>query len=120
MKKIILLSLGVMLFLGYAAAQTGFALPEGKEVAVYSLPQTELCIEIEIEKTVQSPGAFYLYSERYLATQDVITEEKTNFALKNVSVKANAVPDLARTYTIPYGKNTGYNSLSVDEKGLSK
>lgn len=99
-------------------AQTSFTLPEKKEIMVYSLPQTELCIEIEIEKTVQTPGVFYLYSERYLATQDVITEEKTVFRLKNISVKTNAIPDPVRTYAVPYQKNSIYNSLCVNEKGL--
>ena len=118
MKKLIsslfILSLGLM----YLSAQTTFALPEEKEVAIYSLPQTELCIEIEIEKTTQAPGTFYLYSERYLATQNVITEEKTNFRLKQISVKTNAIPDPARTYVVPYAKNSIYNTLSVNEKGL--
>ncbi|MDL2289911.1 DUF4831 family protein [Paludibacteraceae bacterium OttesenSCG-928-F17] len=118
MKKLALSVLVIFIGIMNITAQSNFIFPEGKEVVVYSLPQTELCIEIEIEKETQTPGNFYLYSERYLATQNVITENKVSFRLKNISVKANAIADPNRTYSIPYSKNSVYNSISVDERGL--
>lgn len=102
----------------FSSAQTVFSLPEGEAVLVYSLPKTELCIEVEIEKTTQTPGEFYRYSERYLATSNVITEETTTFSLKNIRVKPQAVADPARTYSLTSSKNFPLNNISVNDKGI--
>ena len=102
----------------FVSAQTNFSLPKGEAVLVYSLPKTELCIEVEIEKTTQMPGEFYRYSERYLATDNVITAESTTFRLKTVKVKTRAVADPARTYSLLSSKNLPLNNISVNERGL--
>lgn len=115
MKKLFFLP--IVLFSLSALAQTNFTLQENDPVFVYSLPKTELCIEVEIEKTTQKPGEFYRYSERYLATTNVITEEKTTYRLKNVRVKTNAVPDATRTYSVRADKKTA-TKLTVNDNGL--
>ena len=96
-------------------AQNSLKLTDGKPVFVYSLPKTEFYIDIEIEKTTQKPGQFYQYSERYLATSKVITEDKIAYRLKTITVKQNAVPDPKRTYQIE-GKAGNY--IIVDNRGL--
>ena len=100
------------------AAQTSFSLPKDEAVLVYSLPKTEFCIEVEIEKTTQTPGEFFRYSERYLATSNVITAESTTFQLKNVTMKTRSVADMTRTYSVSSSKNFPLNGISVNEKGL--
>lgn len=114
MKKLFLLSALLVISL-LAKAQAPFSLSEGESALVYSLPKTVFCIEVRTEKMTQKPGKFYRYSERYLATNKVITEEKTTYKLKNIVVKTNAVADPNRTYTIVPNSTS---RLSVNAQGI--
>lgn len=117
MKKLILLSiLFVLTFM--VSAQVPFSLTEGEAAVVYALPKTELCIKVETEKQTQKPGMFYRYSERYLATNKVITSEKTTYYLKSITVKTHAVADPKRTYKFVPTKNSLKIRLSVNADGL--
>lgn len=99
-------------------AQKGLAITQGESAILYSLPKTELCIEITTEQTKQSPGIFYQYSERYLATNDVITEEKSACKLIGIKIVPKAIADAQRTYSITPQKNSPLNYISVDSKGI--
>jgi len=116
MKKLLLFSLLVAGLI--AKAQVPFFSADGESVLVYSLPKTVFCIEIETEKISQKPGKFYRYSERYLATNKVITEEKTIYKLKNISVKTRAVADPNRTYSVVPNGNLQTSRLSVNAEGI--
>ncbi len=117
MRNLIILSiLSIISFV--VKSQSVFSLTEGEAVLVYSLPKTEFSIEIETEKTIQKTGVFYRYSERYLATNKVITEDKINFRLKSLNVKAFAVPDSNRTYSIIPSRFLQTSRLSVNGKGI--
>ena len=85
---------------------------------VYSLPKTELCIEITTEKITEKPGMFYRYSERYLATNKVITEEKTSYNLKSITLKTKSVADQGRTFSFVPTKKSNISHLTVDPKGI--
>lgn len=61
---------------------------------------------------------FYRYSERYLATSKVITEEKTTYKFMGVSVKTRAVADPNRTYAVVPLKNSEISHLSVNKNGI--
>lgn len=117
MKKLILLSALLVMSL-IAKPQSTFSLTEGESAIVYSLPKMEFYIEVETEKVVQKPGMFYRYSERYLATDKVITEEKTSFRLKSIKVKVHAVPDAARTYSFVPNSALQSSRLSVNSQGI--
>lgn len=117
MKRHFLLSLflaiNILIF-----AQAGFSINENESVMVYSLPQTELCIEVEVEKVSQVPGEFYRFSERYLATANVIAEEKTTYQVKNIKILSRAIPDPSRTYTVALSKKMPFDKITVNEKGI--
>lgn len=110
--------LSVLLICNLIAGAQSFSLNEGQSALVYSLPKTKLCIEVEVEKTTRKPGVFYRYSERYLATTNVITAEKTEYRLKSVKVNPVAVPDSTRTYKIVPAKNTQLSHLVVNADGI--
>jgi len=117
MKKLFLFS--TMLMMSFlASSQVPFSLTGGESVIVYSLPKTQFCIEVETEKVTQKPGMFYRYSERYLASTNVITQEKTVYKLKGVKVSAIAVPDSSRTYSFVPTKKLQTSHLSVNTKGI--
>ncbi|MDR0370867.1 MAG: DUF4831 family protein [Prevotellaceae bacterium] len=112
MKKQIIQSFipALSLFFGTIAAQS--------TAIMYSLPATELCVEVTYEKTTETPGEFYRYSERYLATSDVITSEKTSYRLKGITVNTRPVADAKRTYpVIPSGKSKLTN-ITVNSQGI--
>ena len=117
MKKLLYLSI-LLAFSFIAKSQSTFSLTEGEPALVYSLPKTEFCIEIETEKTVQKPGIFYRYSERYLATNKVITEEKTTYRLKSINVKTHAIADANRTYSFAPNSSLQTSRLSVNSQGI--
>ena len=117
MKKLFLLS--VLFVLAFTAnSQTPLIVTEGEPTLVYALPETELCIVVETEKTTVKPGMFYRYSERYLATNKVITEEKTTYRLKSIQVIPRAVPDPDRTFSYTPSGNLQSNHLSINAKGI--
>ncbi len=116
MKKLILFS-AYFIVIGSGHAQKNFALIEGQSAMVYALPKTELCIEIETERTTQKPGMFYQYSERYLATNKIITEEKTSFSIKTIHLQTRALPDSSRTYNFPLSKSHPIH-ISVNSQGI--
>lgn len=116
MKKLLLFTLLASALM--VKAQAPFSLVDGESVLVYSLPKTVFCVEIETEKISQKPGKFYRYSERYLATNKVITEEKTIYKIKNISVKTKAVADPGRTYFVTPSGNLQTSRLSVNADGL--
>jgi hypothetical protein len=110
--------LSVLLICNLMVSAQSFSLTEGQPALVYSLPKTKLCAELEIEKVNQKPGVFYRYSERYLATSNVIVEEKITYRLKSVAVKAIAVPDSTRTYQISPDKSSQLTHLCVNSQGI--
>ncbi|HOO18882.1 MAG TPA: DUF4831 family protein, partial [Paludibacteraceae bacterium] len=89
-----------------------FSITENQPVIIYSLPMTQLCIEVQMEKISQTPGIFYIYSERYLATKNVITEEKTTYSIKNITVYTQAIPDFQRTYSFVPTKNSPLKNIT--------
>ena len=119
MKKSILL-FAILFSLGsFVAAQANFSLPAGEAVLVYSLPKTQLSIEVEIERITQTPGEFFRFSERFLAVRDVITTERTSFRLKNVRVTPRPIADPSRTYAVVLNNRFPMlNHISVNEQGL--
>src|ERR1035437_7815042 len=113
MKKIFLLSTLLILSL-LAVSQVS----EGESVLVYALPKTELCNHLTTEKVTQKPGMFYRYSERYLATNKVITEEKTGCRIKNITVTTHAIPDPNRTYSFILDNKLQTSKLTVNSLGI--
>jgi len=93
-------------------------LTEGQPTLVYSLPKTEIQIEIVVEKTNIKPGMYYQYANRYLAIDDVQTTESTAYRLLNASFKTQTVADPKRTYAIQPAKKSILNQLSINKNGI--
>ncbi len=117
MKKLFFLSTCLMLTL-FASAQTPFSIADGEPALVYALPKTEFLIEVQTEKVTQKPGMFYRYSERYLATNKIVTDEKTTYRIKDIIVRTRPVADPSRTFAVKPTKNSALNNLTVTTDGL--
>lgn len=99
-------------------AQGSFSLKQDEGAVVYSLPKTEFVIEITTEKKTETPGQFYKYSERYLATNKVVLQEKTTCKLVSIKLVPRAIADPKRTYTFVPDKSTAGIKLAVNEQGV--
>lgn len=119
MKKIFIFTVLTVLsaYLLTISAQNKFVLGDGSHSFVYSLPKTELCFEIEVETQSEKPGVFYQYSQRYLATNKVVTEEKTAVRVLNIQMKQLAIPDPSRRYAVEI-QSKQFNPIIVNEKGI--
>ena len=98
-------------------SQGTFTLVDDQSTFVYSLPKTELVIEIQTEKITQQPGMFFKYSERYLATNKVIVDEKVTHNLKSIKITTRAVPDSSRTFNYVMNKSNRVH-LSINALGI--
>ena len=74
----------------------------------YSLPKTELNIVITARCTIEKPGPFYQYAERYLATKEIITINNETWQIDNIEIKSNAIADPNRTFQV-----------AIDNKGIA-
>ena len=74
----------------------------------YSLPKTELNIVITARCTIEKPGPFYQYAERYLATKDIITINNETWQIDNIEIKSSAIADPNRTFQV-----------AIDNKGIA-
>lgn len=99
-------------------AQSSFVLTDGFPAVVYALPKTTLCFEIEVEKTIEKPGVFYLYSQRYLAANQVVMEEKVTSRVTKINLTTQAVPDLSRRFSVEPVLNGPLNNIVVDAQGI--
>jgi len=101
---------------------------------IYNLPKTVLMVEVEAVKTVKQVGPYFRYSERYLGTKEVITENSTTWSVRSVKVTSKAIPDPANRYIIkadpasaasfttltPEGILYGVNVAAPESKAASK
>lgn len=112
------LIISFLLILVTGMAQPSLSLTEGRPSFIYSLPKTVFRIEITTEKVSVQPGIFYRYSERYLATSNVVTEPKTTYRLKSVRIIPVATPDSARTFSFVPDKSSQSAHITVDSQGI--
>ena len=75
---------------------------------IYSLPKTELNITITARYTIEKPGPFYQYAERYLATKEIITINNESWNIENIEIKTSAIADPNRTFQV-----------AIDNKGIA-
>jgi hypothetical protein len=75
---------------------------------VYSLPKNQINITITARCTIEKPGPFYQYAERYLATKEIITTNNENWEIEKINIHTSAIPDPNRTFQI-----------AIDNKGIA-
>ena len=75
---------------------------------VYSLPKTEVNVVITTRHTIEKPGPFYQYAERYLATKEIITINNESWSIENIEIQSSAVADPNRTFQV-----------AIDNKGIA-
>jgi hypothetical protein len=66
----------------------------------YMLPKTALQVNVTVIKTKEIKGYYAEYAEKYLGLSNVITNNKTSYKLKNVSLTAQEIPDSQYIYAV--------------------
>ncbi|MDR2840645.1 MAG: DUF4831 family protein [Paludibacter sp.] len=114
-----LFSISIFLFAAFGLySQQSLFIPENSPVLVYSLPKTEVLFDITVEKTEQQPGVYYQYSEKFLATKDVVKESKSIYTITSIVLRTNPVRDNSRTYSLPLTGTSPLNYVAVNSAGL--
>ncbi len=92
-----------------AAAQTTQKLSASKANefgVVYTLPKTAVSITLAAEKTVETPGEFYLYAKKYLNSTP-ISSQLTRWTLKEAVINPVAMTDENEKYLVTLKGGTG-------------
>ena len=79
---------------------------------VYSLPKTEVNVVITARHTIEKPGPFYQYAERYLATKEIITINNESWSIENIEIQSSAVADPNRTFQVAIDNRGIANNIS--------
>lgn len=101
----LLLSLAAIL---PASAQTTQKLSAGKANEyglIYTLPATVVDVTLETELTIETPGQFYLYAEKYLGVSP-ITSQSRSYRLVSATVSTHGVPVDSLRYLVQFKSGT--------------
>ncbi len=91
---------------------------EGMPSIRYSLPKASLWFDIEYEKITRSPGQFYQYSQRYLATDQVIQEEEQSYRFNGITMHVEAIADTSRTFILSPIPSGTQAMVSLTKNGI--
>ena len=85
---------------------------------IYSLPKTELNIIVTARHTIEKPGPFYQYAERYLATKDIITINNESWTIENIDIQTTAIADPNRTFQVAIDNKGIANNISFYKENI--
>jgi hypothetical protein len=93
----------------------------GKDYGVlYSLPKTEISIEVKATKVTYTPGEFSRYADRYLRLNNVSGDPEEYWELNEVKAASIGVPDNSQSYFIKLKDKTVAPLIELTENGLIK
>lgn len=80
----------------------------------YSLPETELVVTVQVEKTIRTKG---IYSDKayLLGLDNSVVNNSVSYRIKNVKVETKAVASSSNRYFLTYN---GKTSVDVSEDGI--
>lgn len=122
MKKLTLLT-GLLIATTAASAQTEVTtgVTRGKEYGVtYTLPKTQIEIEVKTNKVNYIPGEFSKYADRYLRLSNLSAEPKEYWEMVSVKAKSVGIPDSEHTYFVKMKDKTVAPLIELTEDGIIK
>lgn len=111
---IALATLGIAMMASAQTTQRLSASKANEYGVVYTLPINRLEVSIAAEKTVETPGEFYLYANKYLNTTP-ITATSTRWKLTEAVINPVAVADEEERYLVTLKGGNG-TFIMVDEQ----
>ncbi|MCF8380459.1 MAG: DUF4831 family protein [Bacteroidales bacterium] len=106
--------------LNFQLSKIGAEPEEYKQRIVYSLPETVLRIDIEIEKETYIPGPYKLYAKRFLGLDNVIQDFSFQYKINSVDLKSfsEADPELFFSVNVIKGSMQWDKYLSLTKHGF--
>jgi hypothetical protein len=89
----------------------------------YLLPKTVIQVNITVVKTKEIKGYYADYAEKFLGLSNVITDNKTSYKVKDVSLTSYEIPDNQYIYTVeltPAQIKNDYLAHIYDQKIISE
>ena len=121
MKKLIIATGLLMATSAYAQTEVLTGVTRGKDYGVvYSLPKTQIELEIKANKVSYTPGEFSKYADRYLRLTNVSAEPDEYWELNSVKVKSVGVPNSETTYFVKLNDKTVAPLMELTEDGIVK
>ena len=121
MKKLIIAAGLLMTTSAYAQTEVLTGVTRGKDYGVvYSLPKTQIELEIKANKVNYTPGEFSKYADRYLRLTNVSADPEEYWELASVKVKSVGVPNSETTYFVKLKDKTVAPLMEVTEDGIVK
>ena len=121
MKKLSLSLLSIMLCvlcIGQTSVTPFDASKDYLNGIVYSLPKTQINITITARCTIEKPGPFYQYAERYLATKDIITINNETWTVENIDIHTSAIADPNRTFQVAIDTRGVANNITYTHDNI--
>lgn len=121
MKKLIIAAGLLMATYAYAQTEVLTGVTRGKDYGVvYSLPKTQIELEIKANKVNYTPGEFSKYADRYLRLTNVSADPEEYWELTSVKVKSVGVPNSEATYFVKLKDKTVAPLMELTEDGIVK
>jgi len=121
MKKLIIAVGLLMATSAYAQTEVLTGVTRGKDYGVvYSLPKTQIELEIKANKVNYTPGEFSKYADRYLRLSNVSADPEVYWELTSVKVKSVGVPNSEATYFVKLKDKTVAPLMELTEDGIVK
>ena len=79
---------------------TGTEMLAGKKGIVYTLPRTQVHVDLFVSKTQQFPGPLAEFASEYIGLDDVITKSAVNYAVENAAIFSTTEADPNQVYLI--------------------
>ena len=74
----------------------------GYSALVYGLPQTRLCFEVEITKTIVKKGPYSEYAGRMLGLQNVPAKDSESWQIRSIRISSKQEVDSRRLYSVSF------------------
>lgn len=121
MKKLIIATGLLMATSAYAQTEVLTGVTRGKDYGiVYTLPKTQIEIEIKANKVSYTPGEFSKYADRYLRMTNVSADPEEYWELTSVKVKSAGVPNSEASYFVKLKDKTVAPLMELTEDGIVK
>lgn len=123
MSKLITLLTSALFITTVANAQTEVlsGVTRGKDYGVvYTLPKTEIKVDVKVTKVTYTPGEFSRYADRYLRLSDVSGDPEQYWELNSIVATSIGIPDEENTYFVKMKDKTVAPLMELTEDGLIK
>lgn len=103
----------------YAQTEILPGVTQGKDYGVvYTLPKTQINIDVKVNKVIYTPGEFCRYADLYLRIKGVSPEASEYWELKSVTANSVGIPNTEQSYFIKMKDKTVAPLVELTEDGL--